>query len=188
MEAKREALLKIRNHEGTIQTFGPEQEIDLDDDDDSSVNTSSEATNFLKKTGNVIADTGGKHFDGWKPKYRIPCSAITVESQHKTSVHVLVRVQNVKQEREFLFDTVEDANTFCATLDEERQIEKVRAKTRLDSALGDIKLAPFERLSLLFEIVSGWDLPIGDMTTSDPYIVCILGHREVHRTKHISST
>lgn len=157
----------------------------MDDEDDGSV---AEVSTFIKKTGGVIADSGGKHFDGWKPRFRVPCGGITIESQHKNSVHLLIRVQNVKQERELIFDTVDDANKFCAKLNEERQNETVRSKARLQASLGDIKLAPFEKVSLLFEIVSGWNLPIGDLKTSDPYVVCMLGRREVHRTKHISAT
>jgi hypothetical protein len=187
-EVRREAFNKIRNHEGTIETFAPEHELDLDEDDDDASVSTAEVVNMLKKTGGIIADTGGKHFDGWKPRYRIPCSAITVESQNKTSVYLLVRIHDVKQEREFIFDTVDDANKFCAKLDEERQNETVRSKARLTSTLGDIKLAPFEKISMLFEIVSGWDLPIGDLKTSDPYVICMVGRREMHRTKHISGT
>lgn len=178
-----------------METYAPDHEIDLNeendgggDDEDDASTTKAEVATMMHKSGGLLADTGGKHFDGWKPRYRFPVSAITVESQHKNSVHLLVRLQDVKQEREFIFDTVEDANQFCAKLEEERQNETVRSRARLNSTLGDIKLAPFEKISLLFEIVSGWDLPIGDMTTSDPYVVCMLGRREVHRTKHISGT
>lgn len=141
-----------------------------------------------KKNYQIIADTGGKHYDGWKPQYRFPCSAVTIESTHKNSVHLLARVEDLKQEREFIFDTVEDANIFCEKLEEERRKETIRAKARLQSTLGGLKLAPFEKISLLFEIVSGWDLPVGDLTTSDPFVVCMLGRKEVHRTKHISNS
>jgi hypothetical protein len=188
LEARRAAFDKIRNHEGSIETFAPKHEMDLEEDDDDDGSVSEEVQTLLKRTGGIIADTGGKHFDGWKPRYRIPCNAITVESQHKSSVHLLIRVHEVKQEREMIFDTIEDANKFCAKLEEERKNETVRSKSRLKSTLGDIKLAPYEKVTLLFEIVSGWDLPIGDLSTSDPFVVCTVGRREVHRTKHISGT
>lgn len=185
MEVKREAFDKIRKHEGTLQKFGATEDIDLEDDDDHSTG---ETANLMKRAGGLIADMGGKHFDGWKPRYRIPCHAITVESQHKNSVHLLVRLKELKQERELIFDTVEDANKFCSILNEERQNETVRSKARLQASLGEIKLAPHEKVSLLLEVVSGWDLPIGDLTTSDPYVVCMFGRREIHRTKYISGT
>jgi Ca2+-dependent lipid-binding protein len=40
----------------------------------------------------------------------------------------------------------------------------------------------------LIEIVSGWDLPVGDFVSSDPFVICMLGRREVHRTKHVPQT
>jgi hypothetical protein len=183
LEFKREAFQKIRLHEGNKADFGAEEDCD---DDVTVVGENSD-----KQFGSalhIIADTGGKHYDGWKPKYRLPCSGVTVESQHKNSVHLLIRVEDLTQEREFVFDTVEDANRFCEKLDEERKDEVIRAKSRLQTTLGDIMLAPFERITLLIEIVSGWDLPVGDLTKSDPFVVCLLGRKVIHRTKHIPST
>jgi hypothetical protein len=183
LEFKREAFDKIRHHEGNNEDFGAIEDLD----DDVTVADDLVEKQF-GKAGQIIADSGGKHYDGWKPKYRFPCSAVTVESQLKNSVHLLLRLEGVKQEREFIFDTVEDANKFCEKLEEERKDEAIRAKSRLQSMLGDIKLSPFERITLLVEIVSGWDLPVGDLMTSDPFVVCLLGRREVHRTKYLSGT
>jgi len=58
----------------------------------------------------------------------------------------------------------------------------------LQAALGDIKLNKFEKINLLFEIVSGYDLPIGDFNSSDPFVVALMGNEEVHRTMHVSKT
>ncbi len=184
MEVKREAFNKIRKHEGSNEIFDVAKDKDENIDEDASTTEA-----HMEKTGRLFADTAeGKHFDGWKPKYRFSCHSITIESQHNNSVYLLIRVEDMKQERELIFDTVEDANKFCAKLEEERKKETIRSKARLQSSLGDIKLVPYEKISLLFEVVSGWDLPIGDMTTSDPYVECHLGRREVHQTKYISAT
>ena len=180
---RREAFNHIRHHEGNNENFGADEDFD----DDATV-ADDNADKLLGRAAQLIADTGGKHYDGWKPRYRFPCSAVTIESQVKNCVHLLIRMEDLIQEREFIFDSLEDANKFCEKLDEERKEEVVRAKFRLDSALGDIKLTPFERITLLVEIVSGWNLPVGDLTTSDPFVVCLLGRREIHRTKHISKT
>ena len=174
----------MRKHEGSNETFDGdgmllEEEVD---DDDASVDPHEKATALM------IDTLGGKHFDGWKPRYRFPCHSITVESQHNNIVYLMVRLHDFRQERELIFDTVEDADKFCSKLDKERKNEIVRAKARLQSSLGDINLPPYEKVSLLFEVVSGWNLPIGDLKTSDPFVVCMFGRREVHRTKHISST
>lgn len=185
IEFRREAFFKIRKHEGSNETYeGGGMVLDEElDEDDSSIDPNNE------KASALAADTtGGKHFDGWKPKYRFPCHAITVESQHNNIVYLMIRIEEIRQERELIFDTVEDADKFCSKLEEERKSEIIRSKARLQSSLGDIKLAPYEKISLLFEIVSGWDLPIGDLKTSDPFVVCMFGRREVHKTRHIPST
>jgi hypothetical protein len=170
---------------GSNEIFTSISEITVDDDDDD--NQSYNDIN-IDKTSGVLADTGGKKFDDWKPRYRIPCQSITVKQQHKKSVYIMVEVQKLKQERELIFDTLEDAQNFCDKLEQERPLELDRAEARLQAALGDIKLPPFETVTLLIEFVSGWQLPIGDFATSDPYVIAMMGHQEIHRTKHIPRT
>jgi hypothetical protein len=186
LEVKKEAFTQMKLEKGSNATFTSIRDIKVDDnaddDDDKTVNTNMEGTR------GVLRDTGGKNFDGWKPKYRIPCCSITIKSQHKRSVFVLIQVQKVKQEREVIFDTMDDSQKFSDTLALEKQKEANRAEIRLHASLGDIKLPPFETVTLLVEIVSGWNLPIGDFTSSDPYVVSMLGREEVHRTMHISKT
>ena len=45
-----------------------------------------------------------------------------------------------------------------------------------------------EKVKILIEITSGRELMIGDITSSDPYVVVMLGNEEIHRTKYISKT
>lgn len=46
-----------------------------------------------------------------------------------------------------------------------------------------------EPVNVLIEVSSGRDLMVGDIKTSDPYVVCCLGQgEEMHRTKHIPKT
>jgi hypothetical protein len=180
-----EAFLKIAHGEGSVEEYGDPSEsefFDEDADDDASV-----ATQDVAQAAQ-IADHGGKHYDGWKPKYSIPINAVFVRQQHKKTLHILVSVQNVKQERDVLFDTFDDAREFCQFLDEQKQLEEKRQEGRLLAALGDIKLPKFETLTLLFEIVSGYDLPIGDFTSSDPFVVVMMGHQVVHKTDFVPKT
>ena len=136
----------------------------------------------------LLDDVGGKAFDGWEAKYRIPCQLCSIKQQQKKSVFVLVEVEHLKQEREIIFDSIEEAQQFVRLLEQERRLEETRGEARLQAALGDVKLPSSEKITLLIEIVSGWDLPIGDFVSSDPYVVCTLGRKEVHRTKPILST
>lgn len=182
LELKKEAFTKLRQEKGSNETFTSVKEIRVtedDDDDDGSTMNGHEG---------ALADAGGKEFEGWKPKYRIPCRSLTIKQQQKKSVFVLIEIQRLRQERELIFDTLEDAQKFCDKIQQEQLLEEKRAKGRLEAALGDIKLPPMEKITLLVEIVSGWQLPIGDISTSDPYVIVALGREEVHRTKHISST
>lgn len=39
-----------------------------------------------------------------------------------------------------------------------------------------------EEINLLVEIVSANDLPIGDITSSDPYVIVFMNGKELHRT------
>jgi len=45
-----------------------------------------------------------------------------------------------------------------------------------------------ERIKVLVEIVSAIDLPVADLSSSDPYIMVWLGGREVHRTSVVPKT
>ena len=136
----------------------------------------------------ALADTGGQHFDGWNARYRIPCRDITIKHHSKKTVLVIVEIQKLKQERELLFDTVEEAQAFCEKLGRQHEMEAGRLEMRLQASLGGVKLPPNETITFLVEIVSASDIPVGDFTLSDPYVIALLGRREVHRTKVVYNT
>jgi hypothetical protein len=50
----------------------------------------------------------------------------------------------------------------------------------------ELELNASSELSLLVEIVSATDLPIADISSTDPYIIVYMGQQEIHRTKPIS--
>ena len=149
---------------------------DDDDDDDSTVNSYSR---FYQ-----LADHGGKHYDEWAPKYSIPMHGLYVRSTNKKAVSILVSFDDFKQERELIFDTTGDAKSFCKLVEKQKRLEAQRQDRRLKVALGgEMVLPQYETITLLVEIVAGYDLPVGDYTSSDPYVVAMLGHQEVHRTE-----
>jgi Ca2+-dependent lipid-binding protein len=45
-----------------------------------------------------------------------------------------------------------------------------------------------DKLKILIEISSGRELMVGDITSSDPYVVVMLGQEQVHKTKYIPKT
>ncbi|KAG7350839.1 C2 domain containing protein [Nitzschia inconspicua] len=187
---KREAFVKLRKHEGSAMEYDGSGNAIKDepymDDDDDDMSVSDDSMDSVQRA--QVADHGGKEYEGWKPKYSFPVTGTTIRLQQKRTVHVLICFQNVKQERDTIFDTIEDAKLFCQEIDRQKRLEKERQQGRLRAALGDIRLPKNEKITLLFEIVSGFDLPIGDYKSSDPFVIAMLGFQEVHRTSHVEKT
>lgn len=127
-------------------------------------------------------------YAGWKAKYRLPLESVTVKRVHRKTVDVIIQDREIKHYRDFIFETEQDAKDFAANIDSQKQAGERRAAAKLKAALGEVKVDKKAMLTLLIEIVSGWDLPAADFTSSDPYVVCFMSGREVHRTKHIPKT
>jgi len=185
---KRAKLARRLAHEGgdTSEAEGVEVSLLEDSDDDSTVGVSPE----FMDTGSTLrlpdADGGTK---GWKAKYRFPMKAITVKSTRKNSVTVEVKLGLKRQVREILFDTRETAEKFQALVERQGKLETERAEQKMKVAMGGEKsIRMDENLTFLVEIVSGWDLPAGDFTSSDPFVSCLIDGVQVHRTDFIPKT
>eukprot|EP00537_Pseudo-nitzschia_pungens_P003533 CAMPEP_0172372246 /NCGR_PEP_ID=MMETSP1060-20121228/46652_1 /TAXON_ID=37318 /ORGANISM="Pseudo-nitzschia pungens, Strain cf. cingulata" /LENGTH=1198 /DNA_ID=CAMNT_0013098153 /DNA_START=437 /DNA_END=4033 /DNA_ORIENTATION=+ len=158
------------------------------DYDDETLHSSSNV-NEEQSRYEQLADHGGKHYDGWKPKYSFPLGGLYIKSKHKKTVDILISVDDFKQDRELIFDNLADAKDFTKTVERQKRLETQRQEERLKVALGGrIVLPKFEVVTFLFEIAAGYGLPVGDYTSSDPYVVAYLGHQEIHRTEYISKT
>ena len=93
--------------------------------------------------------------------------------------------------REITFQTEADAINFDKLIRNEKKIAAQKTRKKLKNALGDGKIDQNAAIKLLIEITSAWDLPVGDMVSSDPFVIVKMGphhDREVHRTKHVAST
>eukprot|EP00529_Nitzschia_sp_RCC80_P008506 CAMPEP_0113512820 /NCGR_PEP_ID=MMETSP0014_2-20120614/39536_1 /TAXON_ID=2857 /ORGANISM="Nitzschia sp." /LENGTH=1224 /DNA_ID=CAMNT_0000409189 /DNA_START=63 /DNA_END=3733 /DNA_ORIENTATION=+ /assembly_acc=CAM_ASM_000159 len=193
-EYRNKALRNMRSVQSSAEEFNEDMINDTHfgdeadaDDDDASVGTTNE-DGIAKDTVMALMDHGGKDYHGWKPRYSVPIDSIHVRQQHKKTATVVITLSKLKQERDLTFDTVEDCKRFVQEIEKQKRLEAERQEGRLKAALGDIVLPKLETVTWLFEIVSGYDLPIGDFTTSDPYVQCVFGQQQVHRTKHISAT
>ncbi|MGK3761764.1 MAG: hypothetical protein ACI8RD_014082, partial [Bacillariaceae sp.] len=194
---KIEAIKKIHSKAGSSSSSDSLRQINEairdhdennDIDDDGSVSSSNTSIDENSRYYE-LADHGGKEYDGWKSKYSIPMYGIYIRGHKKKTVNILISFNDFKQEREIIFDTIDDTKLFIKEIDKQKRLENTRQDERLQSALGDeIKLPKFETITLLFEIVSAYDIPIGDYTTSDPYVIAYMGHQEIHRTKNLSKT
>jgi len=138
-------------------------------------------------------DHGSQHFalpeydKGWKAKYRFPIRHLTIKGTHRTGVIVNIDLGKVKQTRELIFDTLDEAEDFRNVVNQELSLEKQRAETKLKAALSG-RTVPSGDITFLVEIVSAWNIEKGDIFSSDPYVICMLDGKEVHRTKHVAKT
>ena len=127
-------------------------------------------------------------YEGWEAKYKFPLSAIEVKGTHKNIMYGFFSYRQIKQNREFRFDTEGDALDCANFIEAQKQLDEHRRKQKFAQNSAGIKVSPSEKLCLLVEIVGATDLQAGDLTTSDPYVVCFFNHLQVHKTKYIPKT
>jgi len=130
-------------------------------------------------------------FAGWNVKYRLPIETLSIKKVHRKTVYVIIQHQAIKQNRDIIFYSEEEAQEFAQLIEVQKQAGERRAAAKVQGALSVMKGTKVEKkdeITLLVEIVSGWDLPAADLTSSDPYVVCFMHGFEVHRTKHIPKT
>jgi hypothetical protein len=116
---------------------------------------------------------------------------------------------NAMEVREIHFDDKETCQACHAQIVSLQQLAKDRASQRLeafrkkqqqeankqvDADDGDtiksrgVVLNDDEDIQLLVEIVSCSNLPIADISSTDPYVTVFFGTKEVHRTQTVSKT
>ena len=133
---------------------------------------------------------------GWLAKYRYPITCMSIKgTTHKAGVFIRVELgPTSKHTRELIFDTTAQAEEFVKVVNQELILEKERAEAKLRAAFSNKQLGVSistqtnEKITFLLEVVSGWNLPAGDLFTSDPYVMVHHGKTEIHRTKYSSRT
>jgi len=182
-QAINQGISRMKEAKSSVEEFTSMRRIqdEEDDDDDQTIHTM--GTGMMK-------DTGGKDFEGWKPRYRIPVASVIVQRTKGRSLFVSIDVGGgTTQNRELIFDTEDDGDGFHEKMNKEQEMEEDRKLWKIEAALGGIKLPKFETVSLLIEIVSCWDIPAGDAGgTSDPYVVVMMGEEQIHQTSVIYKT
>ena len=170
---------KNRSFKGSASVSGQASVADSSIADDLASTTS-----FMETpTGNMETLVYG--LGDWFAKYKVPLKRFDIVEKKKRTVIVTFLFRGLQRRREFIFDSEEDATNFCQVIEKEKQLLGHRAKTRLDAALGDIQLKKGEQLSLLFDIVSGTDLPTKD---PDPYVVVRLHGNQIHKTERLNNS
>lgn len=125
---------------------------------------------------------------GWVAKYKFPIRAIEIKGTYKTGVVVQISIGKLKQIRELIFDSMADSDSFLDAIRDELSKEAERAKAKMFASLGSTPVGIDDQLVFLIEVVSAWDIPVGDLFSSDPYVVCMLGGKKIHKTKYIPKT
>lgn len=158
-----------------------------EEDDEASVGSMSTAEGVPIE----FRDSGSPSYDekGWVAKYRFPVRTLSIKGTQKTGVFVQIDLGKRKQVRELIFDSIQESEMFQTVVRRELEKESSRAKAKVAAAVGDdASVKSDEDITFLIEIVSAWDIPAGDFFSSDPFVICRLNQREVHRTKYISKT
>jgi len=158
--------------------------VDGDDEDDGSV--SAVPAEFLDGDCTTHREEGVD--EAWRAKYKLPIKTINLKKWHKNRV-TLETTKPVSRVRDLIFDTADEAYDFCEALKREKARETERAQRRLHVNLGGMSMRNGgEKITFLIEIVSAWNIPAGDITSSDPYVKCSIDGVQVHQTKYISKT
>jgi len=124
----------------------------------------------------------------WRPKYQIPLRSLSIKQTYNSSISFNIDQNGLKQKRDIVFGSVQNAEEFVKAFNREKARESRRLDVKMKGSLGGIKLKKGEMIDLLVEVVSGWNLPIADVSSSDPFVICSINGKEVHRTKYIPKT
>lgn len=148
-----------------------------DDEDDGNSMTPVE----LLSSGVPLPELSGS----WIPKYQVSIGSLNLKQTSGSRVFMRLNQDGTKEKREFIFGSSKEADEFTKAFNREKSRESKRLDKKLKGSLGGIELKTGEQLDLLIEIVSGWSLPVADVTSSDPFVVCSINGKEVHRTKYV---
>lgn len=125
-------------------------------------------------------------YKGWNAKYKLPIISMSIKSVHKNDVMITTEIRHIKHTRNLIFDSEHEAMEFVQMIEVQKEAEHERSRIKLQHALGGLKIISGEEVTLLVEIVSASDVPIADLKSSDPFVICSINDREVHRTDFIS--
>ncbi len=128
-------------------------------------------------------------FDGWFPRYKVPLREFQIEGRKKKEIDISFFHKGRKKEKVLLFETELGATEFCAAIEKNKKMQDIRAKRRLEIALGGIKLEAGEELTFLIDICSGTNIPRSDFgKNSDPMVSVWFNGVKIHQTDYIPNT
>ena len=116
---KKNGLKKILPNGGTTTD---EPTAAHDDSDDESVAESVFADDGIEDTPD---------YSGWKVKYRLPIDCVFIKKVHKKTVYVTIQHRAIKQTRDIIFKSEEEAQEFIHLIDVQKQAGERRAAAKL---------------------------------------------------------
>jgi hypothetical protein len=138
--------------------------------------------------GDGVGSKSGLSTCQWIAKYKLPLKNVTVNERVQEACSITTRYKNIDQTRNITFNSEEEAVAFCTMIKEQKELDIGRESLRFKASIGNIKLKENERVDILVEIVSGFNLPAADLLSSDPFVQVKMNGKEIHCTKHISKT
>lgn len=180
---------KMRQHHSVRSSINASQVFteppnNLEEDDDDEDGTHGEIPVELLSSDLMLPGLSGE----WRPQLQVSIGSLTVKNRSKSNVYLKLAIDGAEQRREFIFANPTQADEFVQAFNREKIRQPKRLDKKVQGSLGGIQLKKDETLDLLIEIVSGWGLPVADVTSSDPMVVCSINGKEVHRTKYIPKT
>jgi hypothetical protein len=170
---------------GTIQKIRSKED-DVDSDSDVESVKSSLVEQPSVTDGESANGVQVQTYEGWQPKYKVPLPKFDIVGKKRRSATVKYEYKGRSYHREFVFDTDHALCDFCDAIEMNKNMMADRLKARLEGAMEGIELEKDEKLTLLFDICSGSQLPCSDIgNSSDPYVSVRFNGKIIHKTDKI---
>lgn len=130
----------------------------------------------------------------WMERQRARIATMDLKNLDSRKVEIEIGVGKDVLVREFNFETPHDVETFAKTFDKMKELMHERGNRLAAEHLINpsekqkTELNLDDSVNLLIEIVSATNLPIADVSSSDPYVIVEDGKKQWHKTGVVSQT
>jgi len=160
-----------------------------EDSDDESTGSIDSFMESFKEYPSITGGTELEVFEGWQPRYKLYLRMFHVVERKKRTIRAKFVYKGRSAHREFVFEDEASASDFCNIIEKQKKLLESRLQSRMDFKLGGIKLKKDEKLTLLFDICSGSNIPQGDIgKDSDPYVTVRFDGKKIHKTDFIPTS
>ena len=176
----------------SLKAIDKKEQLDDDSSDDEEI-TSMKSISTSESTSTI--DEVKK---SWKTKFKANVCDVQLKKDLFDLTKIVITAKTLhkkkgieEQSRTLKFPSSKAAEEFYEYFQKCQILETKTKKERFQAALGKIKLPPqseCRQLKILVDVMSAKYLPIADFKSTDPYVVAMLGRREIHKTKHVEKS